>query len=82
MPIRKTAIFYPHFQERNIIVNVAHPATGVDFVPKVVCSLSDTPGTIRRPAPMLGEHNNYVFKELLGLPEEEIEELIRKKIIY
>ncbi|MFQ5483741.1 MAG: CaiB/BaiF CoA transferase family protein [Desulfobacterales bacterium] len=74
--------FDPHFQDRNLIVNVDHPVTGVDFVPKVVCSLSDTPGTIRRPAPMLGEHNNYVFKELLGLPEDEIEELIRKKIIY
>jgi crotonobetainyl-CoA:carnitine CoA-transferase CaiB-like acyl-CoA transferase len=74
--------FDPHFQERNIIVNVEHPVTGVDFVPKVVCALSDTPGTIRRPAPTLGEHNDYVFGELLGLPKDEIEGLIQKKIIY
>jgi benzylsuccinate CoA-transferase BbsF subunit len=74
--------FDPHFQEREIIVNVEHPATGVDFVPKVVCNLSETPGEIRRPAPLLGEHNNYVFGELLGLSKDEIEALVEKKVIY
>lgn len=74
--------FDPHFQAREIIVNVEHPVTGVDFVPKVVCNLSETPGEIRRPAPLLGEHNNYVFGELLGLSEDKIEELVREKIIY
>jgi crotonobetainyl-CoA:carnitine CoA-transferase CaiB-like acyl-CoA transferase len=74
--------FDSHFQEREIIVNVDHPVTGVDFIPKVVCNLSETPGQIRRPAPLLGEHNNYVFGELLGLSEDEIESLVEKKIIY
>jgi benzylsuccinate CoA-transferase BbsF subunit len=74
--------FDSHFQEREIIVNVDHPVTGVDFIPKVVCNLSETPGQIRRPAPLLGEHNNYVFGELLGLSEDEIEALVQKKIIY
>jgi benzylsuccinate CoA-transferase BbsF subunit len=74
--------FDPHFQEREIIVNVEHPATGVDFVPKVVCNLSETPGEIRRPAPLLGEHNGYVFGELLGLSEAQIEDLVEKKVIF
>ena len=74
--------FDPHFQEREVIVNVEHPVTGLDFVPKVVCNLSETPGEIRRPAPLLGEHNNYVFGELLGLSEEDIETLVEKKVIY
>ena len=74
--------FDPHFQEREIIVNVEHSATGVDFVPKVVCNLSETPGEIRRAAPLLGEHNNYVFGELLGLSQDEIESLAEKKVIY
>jgi benzylsuccinate CoA-transferase BbsF subunit len=74
--------FDPHFQKREIIVNVEHPATGVDFDPKVVCNLSETPGEIRRPAPLLGEHNNYVFGELLGLSQDEIEALTEKKVIY
>jgi len=74
--------FDPHFQEREIIVNIEHPVTGTDFVPKVVCNLSETPGKIRRPAPMLGEHNNYVFGELLGLSNDEIEELVQGKVIF
>jgi len=74
--------FDPHFQERKIIVDVEHPATGVDFVPNVVCNLSETPGEIRRPAPLLGEHNDYVFGELLGLPKDDIEKLIQEKVIF
>ena len=74
--------FDPHFQERNIIVNLEHPVTGVDFIPKVVCNLDGTPGQIRRPAPMLGEHNGYVFGELLGLPDEEIQALVEAKVLY
>ena len=74
--------FDPHFQEREIIVNVEHPATGVDFVPRVVCNLSETPGEIRRAAPLLGEHNNYVFGDLLGLSRGEIEGLVEQKVIY
>lgn len=72
----------PHFQERRNIVNVEHPVTGLDFVPNVVCNLSETPGEIRRPAPMLGEHNHYVFGEILGLTREKIEKYIEEKIIY
>jgi benzylsuccinate CoA-transferase BbsF subunit len=72
----------PHFQDRQNIVNIEHPVTGLDFVPNVVCNLSKTPGQIRRPAPMLGEHNHYVFGELLGLPKEKIKDFIEEKIIY
>ena len=74
--------FDPHFQEREIIVNIEHPVTGVDFVPKIVCNLSETPGEIRRPAPMLGEHNRYVFGDLLGLSDDEIEGLVQEKVIF
>jgi benzylsuccinate CoA-transferase BbsF subunit len=72
----------PHFQFRQNIVNIEHPATGLDFIPNVVCKLSETPGTIRRPAPMLGEHNEYVFGEILGLPQDTIQSYIDKKILY
>jgi benzylsuccinate CoA-transferase BbsF subunit len=72
----------PHFQERQNIVNIEHPVTGLDFVPNVVCNLSETPGQIRRPAPMLGEHNQYVYGELLGLSKEKIEQYVEEKIIY
>lgn len=74
--------FDPHFTERQNIVNVQHPVTGVDFIPNVICNLSESPGEIRRPAPLLGEHNDYVYGELLHLSSEEIERYIKEEIIY
>ena len=74
--------FDQHFQERQILVDVEHPSTGVDWIPNVICRLSETPGGIRRPAPLLGEHNDYVFGELLGLSKDEIEKLVQDKVIF
>jgi crotonobetainyl-CoA:carnitine CoA-transferase CaiB-like acyl-CoA transferase len=34
------------------------------------------------PAPLLGEHNDYVFKELLGMTDSEIARLTEKRVIY
>jgi crotonobetainyl-CoA:carnitine CoA-transferase CaiB-like acyl-CoA transferase len=42
---------------------------------------SRTPGSIRMPAPCLGEHNRYVLGEMLGFSEEEIDELEELGII-
>ncbi|RME43462.1 MAG: CoA transferase [Chloroflexi bacterium] len=43
--------------------------------------LSETPARLRRPSPCLGEHNHYVFGELLGLPEDEIQLLIAEGVL-
>lgn len=43
--------------------------------------LSETPAEIRRPSPLLGEHNRYVFGELLGMPEAEIDKLLADGVI-
>lgn len=43
--------------------------------------LSETPAEIRHPSPCLGEHNDYVFGELLGLPPEEIAQLKAKGVL-
>ena len=44
--------------------------------------LSKTPGELRRPAPVMGEHNAQVFGEILGLSPEEIAQLTEEKVIY
>ncbi len=44
--------------------------------------LSGTPGELRSPAPVLGEHNDEVFRDLLGLSDQEIAELKREQIIF
>jgi benzylsuccinate CoA-transferase BbsF subunit len=38
--------------------------------------MSETPGELRWPAPLLGEHTEYVCKELLGLSDDEIADLL------
>jgi CoA:oxalate CoA-transferase len=37
--------------------------------------LSETPGSVRTPAPTLGEHTEQVLRDLLGLGAEEIDAL-------
>lgn len=34
------------------------------------------------PSQLLGEHNEYVFKELLGLFDEEINRFVKEKVIF
>jgi crotonobetainyl-CoA:carnitine CoA-transferase CaiB-like acyl-CoA transferase len=40
-----------------------------------------TPAALERWTPALGEHNDYVFDELLGLTRARIEELVATKVI-
>ncbi|MBW2093144.1 MAG: CoA transferase, partial [Deltaproteobacteria bacterium] len=44
--------------------------------------LSETPASINRQAPLLGEHNEDIFSGLLGMSQEEIKELEDKEVIY
>ena len=62
----------PHFAARDAIVEVEQPGIGTLPMQNVVPKLSATPGTIRRPAPELGEHTREVCTELLGLDDDEI----------
>jgi benzylsuccinate CoA-transferase BbsF subunit len=71
----------PHFAEREVHLQVEHPATGVDIIAGIPFKLSVTPGAVRRPAPMLGQHNDYVFRELLGKSESEMAQLVEEKVI-
>jgi crotonobetainyl-CoA:carnitine CoA-transferase CaiB-like acyl-CoA transferase len=44
--------------------------------------MSATPPSVERAAPLLGEHNDYVFGELLGLSAEERRQLVADKVIF
>ncbi len=65
----------PHLMQRRFFEAVAHPEAGTYDHPGMPWKLSRTPGKIRTPAPCFAEHNEYVFKELLGMSKEEIIEL-------
>jgi crotonobetainyl-CoA:carnitine CoA-transferase CaiB-like acyl-CoA transferase len=42
--------------------------------------LSDVPSSPGSPSPLLGEHNDYVFGDIVGFRRQEIEELKAKGV--
>jgi formyl-CoA transferase len=65
----------PHFKARNAIVSTSHPKFGELKMQNVAPKLSLTPGSIDGPAPSLGEHNEEVYRGILGFSSERIAEL-------
>ncbi len=61
----------PHFEAREAIVEVDHPDFGKIKMQNVAPRLSETPGAVRHVGPALGEHNDYVYGEVLGLSAEK-----------
>ena len=74
--------FDPHIQAREVYVEVEHPVLGKEPVYGVPYRLSETPGKVRGPAPLLGQHNDFVLQEVLGLSAEEQARLVEAKVVY
>jgi crotonobetainyl-CoA:carnitine CoA-transferase CaiB-like acyl-CoA transferase len=53
-----------HLNARGFFVSFAHPRAGACRAPGAPYLLSRTPWTLRRPAPLLGEHTAEVLREL------------------
>lgn len=70
----------PHCQHRGYLVLAEHPIAGELYVLAPPWKFSTTPAKVTRPAPLLGEHNHYVFKKLLGMTDQEVSELTRQGI--
>lgn len=62
---------HPHFRARGAVVAVSHPIVGEQRLYASPIKLGSTPGRIDRTAPCLGEHNDRVFRDLLGLDVDE-----------
>jgi formyl-CoA transferase len=71
----------PHFHARNAIVTTQHPHFGELKMQNVAPKLSETPGAIRTAAPELGQHNEDVYRGLLGYTDGRIAELKAAKVI-
>ena len=61
-----------HLRSRGSVVEHEHPRQGRLTLPGIVMKLSETPGAIRRHAPLLGQDTYTVLNGLLGLTDEEI----------
>jgi crotonobetainyl-CoA:carnitine CoA-transferase CaiB-like acyl-CoA transferase len=63
---------HPQVQARGMIVESDHPVAGKVKIVGVPVKLSETPGSVRDPAPLLGQHTDEVLHQYLGLGETEI----------
>ncbi len=72
----------PHCKERGLFVEVEHPEIGKRLVVGPPWKLSATPARVNRPGPLLGEHNQYLLGELLGMSPDEISQLVADQVVY
>jgi len=78
-----TDLFHdPHLNERGFFVEVDHPEMGMAPLVRPPWHVDGNAVGKHEPAPLLGEHNDYVFRSLLGLSPEEIDRLVEEKVIY
>ena len=71
----------PHLEARGFWDLVEHPEAGTYKQVTTPWRLSKNPRRQATPAPALGEHNDFVLQELVGLSELEVEELEEQGII-
>ena len=71
----------PHIRERGFWDVIEDPDAGVHTYPGRVWRLNETEAPKRRHSPCLGEHNEYVLREIAGLTSEEVSELKQEGII-
>lgn len=71
----------PHMNERGFFVELPHPEVGVQKHAGIPWKLHDTPVAITKPAPCIGEDNEYVVVELLGRDRAEYERLLADRVL-
>ena len=70
-----------HLQAAGFFWDIDEREAGRRIYAGLPIRLSTTPAQLRLPAPCLGEHNEYVLGEILGLPKEDISQLESDGII-
>ena len=60
---------------------VSEPEAGVHLHPGRGFQFSETPLHIRNPAPALGQHNDFLYRDLMGLGDDEVQRLTEERHI-
>ena len=71
----------PQLQSRDYFVAIDRAVVGTHLYPGAVANLPETPLRDDVAAPLLGEHNREVFREVLAMSDTEITELEESGII-
>jgi CoA:oxalate CoA-transferase len=65
----------PHIRYRKMLIEIDQPRVGKMKIAGSPIRLSETPGSVYAPAPLLGEHSEAVLKEILGYAPADIDTL-------
>ena len=71
----------PQYAARGFLTVLREPEAGEVATEGIPVRLSETPGSVRGPAPLMGEHTEEVARELLGLSPREISALEEEGVL-
>lgn len=71
----------PHMAQQDLTQVVEHPQMGAIVMMTPPWKLSETPCQIVRHGPLIGEHNDYVLNELLGISSDRLGQLMQQGIV-
>jgi crotonobetainyl-CoA:carnitine CoA-transferase CaiB-like acyl-CoA transferase len=74
-------VAHPQVQARGVFVDHSHPVAGAIKMIGPPVRMSKTPGAVRTPAPLLGQHTAEVLRDHLGMTDDEIKRLHEARII-
>ena len=77
----KDAYENPHLRERGFFLEINQKWCGTHEYPGFPWKFTRTPQEAYLPPPGLGEHNEYVYKELLGISDEEYAQLEKEEYL-
>jgi crotonobetainyl-CoA:carnitine CoA-transferase CaiB-like acyl-CoA transferase len=72
---------HPQVAARGALVECEHPRAGTVRVVGPPVRMSETPGAVRTPAPLLGEHTDEVLRDRLAMSDGEIARLRRAGVV-
>ena len=72
----------PHLKERRFLSPVIYKDGVERMMPVLPWRFVSGPEPRLESAPLMGEHNSYIFEEILGISSEEVSKLIETQVIY
>lgn len=71
----------PHMRDRKAVLEFEDPEIGKLLIPGIVPKLQNFPGRVKFLGAKLGEYNQEIYQNFLGLSSEEIKDLEEREII-
>jgi crotonobetainyl-CoA:carnitine CoA-transferase CaiB-like acyl-CoA transferase len=72
----------PQLSQRPQWIELEHPEIGKMHYQRPPFLLTQTPPGPSKRDPLLAEHNDYFYRSLLGMSEQEYRQLVDEQVIY